>query len=74
VLDPCKADGQSCMTGDQCCNGYCEPNGNMGALVCSNMPPNSSCSGAGDKCTTSADCCDASYACIGGFCTLKSPP
>ncbi|MGH7295171.1 MAG: hypothetical protein ACRELB_09570, partial [Polyangiaceae bacterium] len=25
VLDPCKADGQTCQSGDQCCNGYCEP-------------------------------------------------
>jgi hypothetical protein len=74
VLDPCKADGQACTTGDQCCNGYCEPSGAMGALVCSNAPPMSACSGAGDKCQTAADCCDPAFACIGGFCTLKSPP
>ena len=23
VLDPCKGDGQSCTSGDQCCNGFC---------------------------------------------------
>jgi hypothetical protein len=73
VLDPCKADGMSCMTGDQCCNGYCEPNGPMGALVCSNKPPMGTCSGVGDKCTTAADCCDMTNACINGFCTIKSP-
>jgi hypothetical protein len=72
VLDPCKADGMSCMTGDQCCNGYCEPDA-MGQLVCSNKPPMGTCSGVGDKCTTSADCCDMTNACINGFCTIKSP-
>jgi hypothetical protein len=66
VLDPCKQDGQSCQTGDQCCNGYCEPNGDGGALICSNMPP--SCSGESDKCTTTADCCNPSDKCINGFC------
>ncbi len=25
TLDPCLADGTTCMSGDQCCNGYCEP-------------------------------------------------
>jgi hypothetical protein len=26
VLDPCRDDGNSCETGDQCCNGFCQPN------------------------------------------------
>ncbi len=34
VLDPCKQNGQACQTGDQCCNGYCEADGEGGALVC----------------------------------------
>jgi hypothetical protein len=59
----------SCSSGDQCCNGYCEPSGAMGALVCSNTPPSSSCAGLMDKCTVSADCCDADAQCINGFCT-----
>lgn len=66
VLDPCKQDGQSCQSGDQCCNGYCEPNGDGGALICSNMAP--TCSAVGDKCTTSSNCCDTSNQCINGFC------
>jgi hypothetical protein len=57
------------MSGDQCCDGYCEPNGTNGALVCSNTPPSSMCSAPMDKCTTAADCCDTSNACIGGYCT-----
>ncbi|HEX4405749.1 MAG TPA: hypothetical protein VH560_13015 [Polyangia bacterium] len=73
VLDPCKADGMSCETGDQCCNGYCEPNGQGGALVCSNTPPNGNCSGTQEKCTVSADCCDPAEACINGFCSQSIP-
>jgi hypothetical protein len=72
ALDPCKADGMACMSGDQCCNGYCEPNA-MGMLVCSNMPPGNTCSGVGDKCTTAADCCDPTNVCINGFCEIKTP-
>jgi WD40-like Beta Propeller Repeat len=73
VLDPCQADGTSCMTGDQCCNGYCEADGDGGALVCSNMPPSSTCSMPGDKCKTSADCCDAGDVCLNGFCSQSTP-
>jgi hypothetical protein len=68
VLPPCKADGQSCQSGDECCNGYCEQ-GEAG-LVCSNMPPYT-CSGPQEKCTTSADCCDPTNVCINGFCAVR---
>ena len=71
VLDPCKADGTSCQTGDQCCNGYCEAGD--GGLVCSNTPPGSSCSGLSNKCTTAADCCDSTNLCINGFCAQQAP-
>ncbi len=73
VLDPCRTDGTSCQTGDQCCNGYCEANGDGGALVCSNTLPNASCAKLGDKCGAASDCCDANAACIGGFCTQTGP-
>ncbi|HKO49475.1 MAG TPA: Ig-like domain-containing protein [Polyangiaceae bacterium] len=68
VLDPCRADGKSCATGDQCCNGFCQPDADTGALVCGAKPPTYSCSGLQDKCSTSVDCCDKSHSCIGGFC------
>ena len=71
VLDPCQADGTSCMTGDQCCNGYCEAGD--GGLVCSNTPPGSSCSGLSDKCASAADCCDPTNLCINGFCAQQAP-
>jgi hypothetical protein len=71
TLDPCLGDGSTCMTGDQCCNGYCEPGD--GGLICSNMPLSGMCSGLEDKCTTSADCCDPTNVCINGFCALSGP-
>ncbi len=72
VLDPCRADGQSCATGDQCCNGYCQP-GADGNLVCSNAPPESHCSQTQEKCTTASDCCDSFNLCINGFCAQQAP-
>jgi hypothetical protein len=69
VLDPCKQNGASCQSGDQCCNGYCEPNGDAGALVCSTTPP--TCSAVSDKCVTAADCCDSTNKCINGYCAQQ---
>ena len=74
VLDPCKADGQSCDTGDQCCNGYCEPNGAGGALICSSTPPTAHCSMEQEKCTTPADCCNSNDLCVNGFCSAPFIP
>jgi hypothetical protein len=73
VQEPCHADGQSCQSGDQCCNGYCEPEGDGGALICANAPPNNACSMTSDKCVSAADCCDKSDECINGFCAQASP-
>ncbi|HTV22037.1 MAG TPA: hypothetical protein VMG12_25280 [Polyangiaceae bacterium] len=72
VLDPCRADGASCETGDQCCNGYCQP-GAGDALVCVNQPPAASCSMVQERCEKAADCCDSSNVCVGGFCVLSGP-
>jgi hypothetical protein len=70
VLEPCRPDGQACTSGDQCCNGYCEP-GADGGLVCTNVPPSTNCSQPQEKCTTSADCCDKTNVCINGFCSTQ---
>ena len=72
VLDPCVTDGLSCATGDQCCGGYCEPNGSGGALVCSNTLPNGQCSPLQGKCSQPTDCCDAGALCVNAFCATQS--
>lgn len=72
VLDPCRDDGSSCETGDQCCNGYCSPDGD-GALVCANEPPEGACSKAQEHCDADGDCCDPDDACINHFCSIPGP-
>jgi hypothetical protein len=65
ALDPCKALGQSCTAGFECCQGFCAA-GDGGAPVCST--PTAGCAATGNACTKSSDCCSASATCVGGFC------
>jgi hypothetical protein len=59
ALDPCRADGASCESGIDCCNGFCT-NG-----ICGRDVPR--CSQINETCKTSNDCCNKE-SCIGGFC------
>jgi hypothetical protein len=70
VLDPCKADGNSCQSGDECCGGYCHV-GDGGGALCSSM--SGGCSAEFDKCTTASDCCNTSDLCINGHCSSPAP-
>jgi len=67
VLDPCKANGETCGSGDECCGGYCRGD-DGGAPVC--VPPPGGCSHEYEKCTTSGDCCDSVDQCINGKCAV----
>jgi hypothetical protein len=71
ALDPCKADGLDCSSGDECCNGFCNPTGDPPMFKCG--PPDGQCSDEFEACTTAADCCDAALECIGGKCTAVPP-
>jgi hypothetical protein len=62
VLDPCKSDGSSCGTGDECCGGHCVSGTDGGGAVCGTPV---GCSGEGDTCTTSSQCCSG-LQCVGG--------
>jgi hypothetical protein len=66
VLSPCEAQGESCTSGDQCCEGFCRPAGDGGPLEC--VPPPGGCSNEYEKCSTASDCCQSSDQCINGFC------
>jgi hypothetical protein len=72
TVDPCRANGQSCVTGDQCCGGFCEL-GADGGLQCTAQAP--TCAGEYDKCETTNDCCAASSGiqCVNGVCTEAAP-
>ena len=73
MLNPCKPKGDSCTAGDECCDGFCQPVGPNGELVCSDTPPGGECSQPSEKCMVDADCCDPTNICLNGFCTLKGP-
>ena len=72
VVDPCRATGQSCETGDECCGGYCQKGSNE-FPVCSNTPPVSQCSATQEHCTIDTDCCSTGDICINSFCTVLGP-
>ncbi len=59
ALDPCRADGESCESGIDCCSGFCT-NG-----VCG---PPSGCAQTNEACQSDSDCCNGTDSCIGGFC------
>jgi hypothetical protein len=71
-LDPCKGDGQGCMSGTECCGGYCDP-GDGGTPVCRSTT--SSCSNNGDHCNQTSDCCNAASGttCINHVCSEPTP-
>ncbi len=60
ALDPCRADGASCTTGVDCCNGFCT-NG-----ICGVQVPR--CSNIDETCGAGHMCCDPTVSCINGFC------
>jgi hypothetical protein len=74
ALDPCRNNGVTCDTGDECCGGFCrqqnEPDGSV-AFVC---VPKMGCANEYEKCVTDADCCGASmgFHCINGYCAQPS--
>ena len=67
VLPPCRGNGQSCVTGDQCCNGFCRPAGDGGPLECV-APPAGGCSNEYELCAKASDCCNPADQCINGRC------
>jgi hypothetical protein len=73
VVDPCKPNGQTCETGDECCNGFCRKDPDGGGLVCMDKPPGNTCAQEFEKCAIDADCCDPKLKCINGRCSKPDP-
>jgi hypothetical protein len=71
ALDPCKADGLGCESGDECCNGFCNPTGDPPEFLCG--PPDGQCSEEFEACEASSDCCDPTLDCINGKCAQLPP-
>ncbi len=71
VVDPCRTDGTSCETGDECCGGFCRNGTDGGALTCG-KPTGPTCSQEFEKCTVDADCCTfPADICIANRCSKK---
>jgi hypothetical protein len=72
ALDACKEDGSACMSGTDCCGGFCDaPEAPGDSLTeregsCSSETP--SCAKSGDRCVADTDCCDTSGKCLNGYC------
>jgi hypothetical protein len=63
----CRADGDTCTVGSECCGGECTP-GPGGALVCSPPPPER-CHRVSETCSTDADCCASDHlSCVDHVC------
>jgi Tol biopolymer transport system component len=60
ALDPCRADGASCTSGVDCCDGFCS-NGTCGVKI-------PRCSNVDEACGPGHMCCDPTVQCINGFC------
>jgi hypothetical protein len=73
ALDPCKQTGTAeCETGDECCEGFCNPTGmNPPKFMCG--PPDGSCSEQYENCSKDEDCCNPQHECINNVCTYVPP-
>jgi hypothetical protein len=74
ALDPCKTNGITCETSDECCGGYCRQvtlsDGGLGRQC---VPPPGGCSNEFEVCKTASDCCNGSNICVGGRCSQPPP-
>jgi hypothetical protein len=71
VPDVCKQKGVGCISGDECCGGYCRRVDEFNTPICTDTLPPTSCAAEYDTCKKSTDCCSGGPAlfCIGGRCS-----
>jgi hypothetical protein len=75
ALDPCKAMGTDCTTGDECCSGFCRQSTAADGATSFTCVPPQGCANEGEKCTVASDCCGAQSGtlCIAGYCGTTHP-
>jgi hypothetical protein len=73
ALEPCKADGATCDTSDQCCGGSCAPldQSKPTAKSCGKPKPGA-CRQVDEKCDDTNPCCTG-LNCIAGSCAPPGP-
>ena len=75
ALEPCRANGGSCESAAECCNGFCRQTGrnqNGPVLQCV-PPPANACSQEDEACAVAADCCNSFDLCINKRCASPNP-
>jgi hypothetical protein len=73
ALEPCKADGASCDTSDQCCGGSCAPlDASMPTAKTCGKPKPGACRQVDEKCDTANPCCTL-LSCVAGSCAPPGP-
>lgn len=76
ALEPCKADGNTCESAAECCNGFCRPTGETGPdgqAITACVPPPGGCSQIDETCASASDCCNVGALCINGRCAIAPP-
>jgi hypothetical protein len=74
ALNPCLQNGATCMSGLDCCCGYCTAAAGAATGTCTCEVP--MCAKINEKCTKDSDCCppekrgDPPLQCLGGFCNF----
>ncbi len=79
ALEPCRADGAGCETGDQCCGGSCGPkakDSSAAGAVCGLSDDDVVCAELRERCGMTADCCGAASGtvCVEGYCDELDGP
>ncbi|HEX4336489.1 MAG TPA: hypothetical protein VH062_11285 [Polyangiaceae bacterium] len=66
ALEPCKEDGQTCMSGSDCCKGFCSKIDPATGIGMCGKTVDHTCSRVDEKCTMDSDCCtDANNGALG---------
>ncbi|HSN98841.1 MAG TPA: dickkopf-related protein [Candidatus Nanopelagicales bacterium] len=72
--DPsCKANGDECVSGNECCEGFCNLDDASNPPVYRCGPSDGECADELEPCEISADCCDPEHQCINNVCTQVVP-
>jgi len=76
ALDACRAEGEVCGSGDECCGGSCSAATDSGGdHVCAPPDEDIGCAEPQERCAQTADCCGAAdgVVCLEGRCDLPAP-
>jgi len=75
ALEPCRANGGSCESAAECCNGFCRQTGrdSYGPVLQCVPPPQNACSNEDEACGVAGDCCDPVNLCINKRCASPNP-